>query len=231
MGTDKFNWKNLFINEDKSEENSKDNVKSGVKSSKTFPDSIENNPSTGFSFHNTSQISSLNQKTLEAVLEMYERGFDSLNRPGYDFYEFFKSIMAINPDKSETYVMAYTMAQSMDKNLSKDKLLLDADFYISEIEKVHSDYELQGNNKKAEIITIQKNEKDNLIKEIAVLQDKLKSIQRDLETRTTLLDRVDSKYASKVIEIEDKLTANNIANETILKAISKIVDGIKNHIK
>lgn len=29
---------------------------------------------------------------LAKIMEMYEKGFESLNKPGYDFFEFFKSV-------------------------------------------------------------------------------------------------------------------------------------------
>ena len=231
MATEKFNWKSLFINDNSGKEDNSSNKNDSSNSLKEFPTSVNAGKPKAFPTQAPTQTSSLNQKTLESVLEMYEKGFDSLNLPGYDFYEFFKSIMAIDPDNSQAYVMAYTMAQSMDNKLSKETLVSKSHFYVSEIGKVHNEYEIQGTQKKADIVSVQKNEKLSLTNEISELQNKIKTFQKDLDSKARLLGSIDSKYSSKIVEIEDKLTANNIAKDTILNTINKVVLGIKNYIK
>ena len=73
-------------------------------------------------------------------------------------------------------------------------------------------------------------EKNDLNSAVLSLQNEISKLQKDLESKTNLLNIVDSKYAHKVAEIEDKLLANNLAKDTILSTIEKVVNGIKNNI-
>ncbi len=236
--SDSFSWKGLFVNNEddnknqnqESENTNQEPVKSApTNSGNAFPSPSQQTPSVQSTpVANTGNV---NQNVLESVLEMYERGFDSLNQPGYDFYEFFKAIMAINPDNDQAYTMAYTMASSMDKSLNKAGLLTKAQFYVEEIQKVHSKYEAQGSGKKSDILSSQEKEKESLTIQVANLEKQLANLQKELDTKSQQLGQVDSKFANKVIEIDQKLMANNVAKDTILSTINKVVKGIEKNIQ
>lgn len=157
---------------------------------------------------------------------MYQAGFDSLNKPGYDFYEFFKAIKAVGSNDPSLYKMALTMATSVDSSVSKSTLLEQADYYIQEIEKVHKEYQLQGAAKKEQILGNQKTEKNALTAEISSLEKQLLEIQHQISTKKNQLQTIDGTSA-EVLEIDQKINANNIAKSKILETISNVVDGIK----
>jgi hypothetical protein len=88
-----------------------------------------------------------NDTVVTEVIEVYESGLESINMPGYDFYEFYKAISSTGQSGEHTYQLAYQMAKSMDKTITVQKLLQDAEFYISKINEVHGQYVSQGQSK------------------------------------------------------------------------------------
>ncbi|MEQ8575154.1 MAG: hypothetical protein RIB63_13885, partial [Fulvivirga sp.] len=176
MSKDKFDWKGLFINSDGGEEpgeQKQESPKAKSSSSSSFP-----NPGSTTKFpEKTTSPNNLSQDVLNTIVEMYESGFEGLNKPGYDFYEFFKAIKAVGSNDPQVYKMALTMAQSVDSAVSKSSLLEEADFYINEIEKVHKKYTEQGVSKKESIQNGARIKKENLSSEIIALEKKLMEIQ------------------------------------------------------
>jgi hypothetical protein len=62
---------------------------------------------------------------------LYQSGFDNLNQPGFDFYEYYQLVMnggVTNPNLH----YGFTMANTMDKLVTKVSLISQSDFYISE---------------------------------------------------------------------------------------------------
>lgn len=222
MAKEKFNWKSLFINE-------QSDITDNEPDSKTsFPD--ENKvkfPKQSSNDNYKLTNNNVNTAILDSVIEMYEKGFDSLNLPGYDFYEFFKAIKAVNSEDPTLYKMAITMAQSTDPNVSKDSLLEGANFYMDEIYKVHKLYEDKGTLKKEKIINSQLDKKNSLISEIALVEKQILELQTELSTKKIKLEASDDSYINEVSEIDQKITANNIAKDKILQTITSVIEGIK----
>ncbi len=228
MAKEKFNWKGLFINEEGEVSDSKpEMVKSKpTTSSNSFPKGSSKSTS---SFPNTNPAS-VSNTVLSSIVSMYESGFESLNKPGYDFYEFFKAIKAVGSNDASIYKMALSMAQGVDSKVTKSKLLTQADYYIKEIEKVHKNYENQGNAKKASIQSNQNTNKKNLTIEISDLEKQLINLQNKISNKKNQLQSGDANLMSEVAEIDQKIVANDMARTKILETISTVVDGIKNNI-
>lgn len=227
MAKEKFNWKGLFINDETSEVEKPRETIPAPPSSNSFPESGKS--ASKFPVH-PPKATLVSDSVLTTIIEMYESGFESLNKPGYDFYEFFKAIKAVGSNDPAVYKMAFTMAQGVDSSVSKSTLLTQADFYIKEIEKVHKQYESQGNSKKSNILSTQKNRKDTLNTEISDLEKKLIEIQNQISVKKNLLQSVDADMISEVSEIDQKIVANDKARSKILETIVAVVEGIKNNI-
>ena len=105
MAKEKFNWKSLFVND----ENASTTTTSKSEEKIDFPNEpTPTSSSTQFpqsSAPQRSQVTSSNidNAILNSVIEMYESGFESLNLPGYDFYEFFKAIKAVGSNDPNVY--------------------------------------------------------------------------------------------------------------------------------
>lgn len=169
---------------------------------------------------------------LDKVVEMYEKGFESLNQNGYDFYEYFQAITSSGgADNPQMYQMAMTMGVAMDKTMTKTKLVSQADFYINEINKVYSHYVSSGNAKKQELVTQKNFENQNLSSELSNLREQLEALTNQIKSKENQLSLIDNKYQPTINEIDSKLRANETAKNKILSAITKVKDGINNNIK
>ena len=228
MAKEKFNWKGLFITEeDSGNENTTEYVRNkSTPSANAFPETAPNSTK----FPEERRRIPVDDSVLGAIIEMYESGFDSLNQPGYDFYEFFKAIKAVDSDSPQIYKMAITMARSVDPKVTKTTLLTQADFYIQEIEKVHGHYETQGNTRKRQIQDTQRTKKANLTADISALEKKLLEIQNQISEKKNELQSIDANMLTDVADIDQKIVANDTARTKILETITSVVQGIKNNI-
>ncbi len=66
---------------------------------------------------------------LAEVLQVYEEGLESINLPGYDFYEFYQAMSATGSATPQVYTLAYRMAKTLDKTITPQKLIESAAFY------------------------------------------------------------------------------------------------------
>lgn len=221
MAKKKFNWKGLFINDG----NTSEITVPDTSATNSFP---ETSSSSKFPEH-TTKTTTISNDTLSGIIEMYESGFNSLNQPGYDFYEFFKAIKAVGTNEPSIYKMALTMAKSVDTKVSKKTLLSEADFYIKEIEKVHKQYQSQGAKKKNQILSNQKTQKTTLSSEISALEKNLLEIQNQISVKNNQLQSLDNS-STDLSDIDQKIMANDAAKSKILETIVTVVDGIKNNL-
>ncbi len=185
-------------------------------------------PTPAPSFQNNATVSN---EALGKALEMYENGFDSLNQPGYDFYEFYKAVMAGGVDNPAIYGMAFGMGTAMDRTITKDKLLQQSDFYVNEINKVYNDYVAKGNAKHQEVVNQKNHENESLIGELSLMKQQLEQLQIQINDRENKLSVIDSKYGPMLIEVENKIAANDLAKQKIVGSIEQVKNGIINNLK
>jgi hypothetical protein len=236
MADEKFNWKSLFINDVNVEETKQEPEAQKQRTKKTisFPDSPAQ-PSRPVEQKRQAAPASgdkptVDQGTLDAIIAMYVQGFESLNNPGYDFYEFFKAVEAVGSHDPQVYKMAYTMAKTVNKEVSKNQLLSKADSYIAEINKVHSQYLAQGNSKKNQIQSGMQSKKSNLTNEISDLELQMNNLKEIIFQKRTELQSIDTGMISELSEIDQKIICNDIARSKIQDEISEVVNGIKNNL-
>lgn len=236
--------KDLFIVSDENTDNKpvQEPVKQVAPSTTKFPSSTPKaeeatSNAFGFGFGSaptptpTYQSSNVSNEALAKTLEMYEAGFDSLNQPGYDFYEFFKTVMAGGADNPAIYGMAFGMGSAMDKSITKDKLLVQSDFYITEINKVYNDYVAKGNGKRQEVINQKNHENESLLGELNLMRQQLEQLQVQISDRENKLSVIDSKYGPILNEVDSKIAANDLAKQKIVGSIELVKNGIINNLK
>ncbi|WP_158975193.1 hypothetical protein [Cellulophaga sp. L1A9] len=229
MAKEKFNWKSLFVNDGAQKattskpEEKIDFPSEPVASTTKFPETTRATPTP----QRQVDSSSIDNSVLNSVIDMYESGFESLNLPGYDFYEFFKAIKAVGSNDPNVYKMAYTMAQSVDPKVTKDSLLDGANFYIKEINDVHEKYHSKGNAKKEEFQSNLSHQRTTLSKEVSELEKQILQLQTQASDKKNQLDALDNGTSSEMAEIEQKIVANDIAKTKILEIITTVADGIK----
>jgi hypothetical protein len=174
---------------------------------------------------------SVSQEHLEKTIELYEKGFESLNQSGFDFYEFFQSVSQGGITNPQVYAMAYAMGTAMDKTISKEKLISQAGFYIDEINKVYNENVSKGNDKKNHLINQKEAENHSLTNELKMFREQMEALQIQITNRESKLNAIDGKYENEITEIDSKLNANAIAKNKIVEAIEIVKSGINTNIK
>jgi hypothetical protein len=127
--------------------------------------------------------------------------------------------------------MAFTMGQTMDKSITKEKLTQQADFYVNEITKVYNDYVAKGNSKKIQILQQKENESRNLTNELSLMEQQLEALKVQIQDRRTKLNAVDSKYIPQISDIDSMLTANDSAKNEVIGSIKTVQTGLNSHLK
>lgn len=224
-------WKNLFVRDSESEEQNQANSTGNF----SFPAAVNTPPPSGNANTGNAMVE---QSVVNEVLTVYEKGIDSINMPGYDFYEFYKAIGSINNAGEQAYQMAYQMARSMDSSLSTQKLLSDAEFYISKINEVHNQYSMQGQQKISSLQSKKNDEKNKLTSEINdatqqvnQLRSQMQELEAQINQKRTRLTAIDSDYLPQENTIRQKLLANDNAKQISILKLSSVKDGIQNFIK
>jgi hypothetical protein len=172
----------------------------------------------------------LNNPFIEEIVEVYEKGVDSLNQDGFDFFELYRSVTAVGVSNPQSYQMAFTMGKTLRKDLTKEFLLEKSKYYIAEIEKVHAGYDAIGNTRKSDLDISLTRDKVNLTKAISDLEAQIASLQEQLEAKKEELNKIGSGSMAQYAEIQQKIEANNYAKAKILESINLVVSGINQYL-
>lgn len=222
MEKESFNWKSLFINDENNDSKIPESIKTTVSSNSNniFPNQTEE------SFSSSSSINPF----LNEIYEVYDKGFESLNEPGFDFFELYKSVILVGVSNPQSYQMAFTMGKSIKSDLTKEFLLEKAGFYITEIEKVYQKYDVTGKAKRTELDNDITKEKYNLSKSVTELEAKIIDLQKELESKKIELQKMDPNNKKQLLEIQLKIEANDLAKQKILTSINTVVTGINQYL-
>jgi hypothetical protein len=226
------NLKSLFIKTDE-EETEERPLSTG---SYSFP--VNNPNETIPAPPGASPSPTMNDPVITEVIKIYEAGLESINMPGYDFYEFYQSVNIADSDSEQVYKMAYQIGKTMDKTITPDKLVHDAEFYVSKINEVYSQYVAKGQGKLNSIQDKKATEKTNLTgeidqatKRIDQLKAELAQLEAAIADKKAKLSKIDESYYSQEKEIKEKLSANDFAQKHTIEKIKNVKDGILKHIK
>lgn len=225
MSKENFNWKSLFINE------SEDSTKKELSKPSVTPSTsqIQTNK---FPEEKSTQTANDNfaNPFVNEILGVYEKGFESLNLNDFDFFEMYKSVLAVGITNPQSYQMAFTMGKSIKPDLTKEFLLDKSKFYIEEINKVYTKYDSTGNLKKQDLNNLVLKEKETLSASITDLENKILQMQQELQDKKTLLANIDSKNEAELRELQLKIEANNFAKQKILDSINLVISGINQYL-
>jgi hypothetical protein len=227
------NWKSLFV---KTEEDDSPKPQTAGAEPDTFAFPVQHSPQAPATMPAHHPVAA--NKEVEEVLSVYEQGLDSINMPGYDFFEFYKAVSAAGHPSSQLYTMAFQMASTMDKTVTVQKLTADAEFYISKINEVHSQYSSQGQQKINTITSAKSGEKSKLgglIEQanmrIAQLRVELQNLEKEVQHNREALAKVDSAYDQQEQAIRQKLAANDQARQISIAKLNAVKEGINNFVK
>jgi hypothetical protein len=170
------------------------------------------------------------QPHIDKVIQMYEDGFASLDQDGFDFYEFFQTILKGGIHNPAAYTMAFQIASTMT-TISKAKLIEQSNFYLTEINKVYMNYVDSGNSKELQLKNSKNSEESNLRLEVSNLDKEIKRLQLLKDQKQAKLNSIDSRYQEEVDDLHCKTQANQIAKDKLVGKINTVVQGIKTNIQ
>lgn len=222
-------FKNLFIKDESEPEPEKPNEQMA------FPLSDSTNPTP--SFPSTISTGSSNQYLAE-IIDVYEKGLESINMPGYDFYDFYIAVKASGVENDAVYKMAFQMGKTMDKTITPQKLSSDAEYYVSKLNEVYRTYSEKGSQKLSGLENELKTEKDRLSLEangiegdINKMRQQIMSLEQRLSEARSQLAQADGKYRPQQDVIKQKLQANDQAMKISVQKLNSIKEGILKFIK
>ena len=222
-------WKHLFVKTDEPKAG-----KEEAPEAFSFPASEPIAPANKSSF----TPAPANDAVVGEVIEVYESGLESINMPGYDFYEFYKAISSTGQSGEHTYQLAYQMARSMDKTITVQKLINDAEFYISKINEVHGQYVSQGQAKLRSLEEKKNADKGQLQGEIdqgatriSQLRAELQQLEAAVNQKKALLSKIDEGFQPQEKAIREKLAANDRARTVSIEKLQAIRESIAKFIK
>lgn len=229
-------WKSLFVKSEDEDEVPQKPAPSTE--SFSFPVNNSTAPSQGYTSAAPQAPPAVTDPVVNEVLQVYENGLDSINMPGYDFYEFYKTVISTGNPTAQSYNMAFQMGRTLDKTITPAKLLGDAEFYISKINEVHSQYTTQGNaklngmqeKKSGERLGLQK-EIDDAVRRVASLRAELQNLENEVSVKRSTLSKIDEGYSPQEKTVRDKLAANDLARKVSIDKLNMIKDGIQRYIK
>lgn len=232
MGKDSFSWKSLFINDNNNnevQENTPQQNNAVVE--KPVGNQFPTAPMpTSPNLSSVSMTSSSSNPFLAEVLEVYEKGFDGLNSEGFDFFELYKSVIAVGATNPQSYQMAFAMGKSLKPDISKQFLLDKSQYYVTEIEKVFKNYDVVGNSKQKELNQSIIKKKEDLTKDITDISAQIAKLQADLQAKSNELQQIDIDNKDQFLEIQQKIEANTIAKQKILESINTVISGINQYL-
>jgi hypothetical protein len=228
-------WKDLFINDENTSKDTTKKVDSKKETVTKFPTaSVDNSQKSNFGFpqaNKTESSGELSQEYATKFLDAYEKAFNDLNQTGYDFFEFFQSIIHGDMNNPQIYIMAFAMGKGMEKSITKESLLSQSDYYISELNKLYEKNVNDGNQKKQDLIKQKESETNNLTSELSSLKLQLEGIEVQIKDRESKLSSIDDKFQPKISDYDNKLTANDFAKNKVLSSIETVKQGINQNLK
>jgi hypothetical protein len=160
---------------------------------------------------------------VEKLRSVYKEGFIKLNKPDFDFFEFYQGCKSNGFDNIAAYPMAFNMAKSMNPYITKEMLVQQADQYVKSIEGYRDELQQKGATQLAGFKQSKTNESKSLQETVERLKTELKLAQEQL-------DSVESKYSTSITECTNKKEANIIASKELIDSINLVKENIKNNI-
>ena len=221
-------FKSLFIKDEEGQEEEPSSEKHEFPVTST--DSVKASP--------TPSTNLKSNPFLEEIMEVYDKGLQSMNMPGYDFFDFFNAVQAAGAQTEPVFKMAYQMGKTMNTNITPEKLVTDAEYYVRKINQVHQSYSDQGNRKLEDLDTQLKNDKSKLLKqaeqleaEISKLKQQILSLESNLTDARSNLGKADENYRPQQADIRLKLEANDHAMRICIQQLNAVKDNILKFLK
>jgi hypothetical protein len=164
----------------------------------------------------------------EKVLKTFEEYFEKINKPGYDFFEFYKAVNQFEDVNS--YKTAFSVVSSFDSTISKDNLLKDHEYYINNVNLTVEQLKEQSSSRISQLVE----EKDTKTKEINDKIDdcykKLVSLQNEYDLLVKSKPDLLNKYDTEITQVENRMKSVYYYQNKFLSSFNKVKNNIINFL-
>ncbi len=170
-------------------------------------------------------------KIMNKVLATYSKGFEALNIPGFDLFEFYDGIKAAGATDQSGYKMAFAFACSSNPSLTVDYLLQTGEQYITQINQKKDEFKKNGKAKKTQLLTQQKQEQKTLTDDIAKFDKQIAKLEKERDQKRLNLNNIDQKYLTQLNEVSMTIAASDTVSGTITSELRTTLNRINQHLK
>jgi len=160
------------------------------------------------------------------VLGILER----MNEPGLDFFEVWNAAAEMGSIDATTIKAAFTSLKYVEKDLSKQKLLVTGRNYATELKKVIDQETSQKQQQKQTIENNLVDEKDSLVNEIKSIEQNIADLKAKLQAKEQDLKSINAKYDPQLKDIDQKIALGNVAVNEVIADIEKALNIIETNI-
>lgn len=163
---------------------------------------------------------------VKSVLEEYEKMLADNNQEGYDFFEFYKTIMENDPHNIPLYQMVFNIAKSVDKNITSDRLRSSADFYLNLINNSYTNFDNECTNRLNQLDSEKEQRKVELTERLKTLETQMENIKIEIENNLKTLGSIDNEYAAKIETNNCFKYANTVIKDKMVESLSLVKNNI-----
>lgn len=163
---------------------------------------------------------------VKQVVEQYEAHLEKVNLDGYDFYEFYKSVMSIGIDNVSAYPIIFKTAQTIYSDLTAQKITETGQYYIQEITKAFVEFDTLCSEKLQKLEEQKASEKEFAQLKLNEINSKIQTLQAEYNETINELNSVDSKYIVETERVKCLSFANNTVKGNLEQTINKVISNI-----
>jgi len=170
---------------------------------------------------------STNLSTKEMVEKIYSL-FESINKPGIDFFEYWNAASAMGGATPANLQNAFKALNVL--GLTKEKILESGQAYRQELDlRLNEDIKKKLNDRTT-LENQLRNERMQLEQQKKDQEDKIKQMTEALDATNKSLSQIGAKYQSQLDSINLKIETGGTALQTVLAEMQAVLDTVKTSV-
>jgi hypothetical protein len=162
------------------------------------------------------------------ILKTFEDYLIQINKPGYDFHEFYNAVKSF--EDTNSYKTAFSVVNSFDKTLTKEKLVFDSDFYVEKINQTVEDLKGMSSKKLSELNQERTSSESDVNNRISDCHQRLLQVQAEYEVLISSKPEVSRKFDEDIKQVERKMKSILYYQNKFVTSINKVKNNIINFL-
>lgn len=174
------------------------------------------------------QIVDTNDLEDPSVLKIFEDYMVQINKPGYDFHEFYNAVKSF--EDTNSYKTAFSVVNSFDKSLTKENLIVDSDFYVEKINQTVEDLKIASSNRLTKLNEEKTTSEHELDGRISDCHQRLVQVQAEYEALVSSKPEVSRKFEEEIKKVDRKMKSVLHYQNKFVTSINKVKNNIINFL-